>query len=116
MCILKYQYTTGVGWFVEESNDEQLRDKNVAIENFFDLRLLKDNKEFEMDYNSKIAVVVKSVREMVLDNNKIIVIKPQKMLILSDKERKGYYIKDMSINGLGKGVCGVINRKYHLSY
>lgn len=87
ICILKYTYTTGPGWAVEDTEIEQLIDQNVCLSCLFDPRLLKDNNDFELDYLSRLIVSIDTIDKIIMDNEKVYVIKPKKITILCDTKK-----------------------------
>lgn len=116
MCILKYTYTTGPGWVVEDTNIRQLVCENVCLYSVFDPRLLKDNEEFDLDYLGKLIVVVDKVDKTVIDNEEVYVIHPKSVTILYDTNKDRYRIKDMSVGGIIKSLISMINKKFRYSY
>ena len=116
ICIVKYTYTTGAGWLVIDCNNPILLGQNVSICNKFDPRLLNDNSEFDLDYQSELVVVVDSINDINIDGENVKVIYPKKIIILYDTKKKYYKLCDMSVHGILKSILGCFNKKYMLSY
>ena len=114
--IIKYTYTTGAGWIVVDGNAPELIGQYAAIYSAFDPRLLKDNKTFDMDYSSKVAVIADSITDTIIDGESVKVIHPNRMIILYNTEKQRYRLIDMSMNGILKSIIGCFNHQYRLSY
>lgn len=116
ICVLKYTYTTGPGWIVNDTNNDSLIGENVCLYNMFDPRLLKDNSEFDLDYQSQLMVLVDKIDKVVMDNEEVYVIKPKDITILYDTNKEEYRLKDMSLGGIIKFFISIVNKKYRYSY
>jgi hypothetical protein len=116
MCVLRYSYTTGAGWTVEETNAAELAGQNVYLSTVFDPRLLKDNSEFDLDYMAEYVVVIDDIGKITAEDDEIYVIEPKSITILYDTDKQNYRLKDMSCGGLIKSLLSAVNKKYRYSY
>ena len=53
ICLVKYQYTTGAGYYCVKSNNKNFENMYMIIQSKFDPRFLKDNNDFSLDYNAE---------------------------------------------------------------
>jgi hypothetical protein len=116
MCVLRYSYTTGAGWIVEETNEAELAGQNVYLSTVFDPRLLKDNSEFDLDYMAEYAVVIDDIGKITAEDGEVYVIEPKSITILYDTDKRKYRLKDMSCAGIVKSLLSAVNKKYRYSY
>lgn len=116
ICVLKYTYTTGAGWVVTDSDIDSLVGENICLSYRFDPRLLRDNEDFSLDYQGKMVVSIDKINKIVMDNEDVFVISPEKIKILYNTDKKEYRIKDMSFGGIVKSIMSLFNKKYSYSY
>lgn len=113
--ILKYTYTTGGGWCINQCENSEMTGLIVALYTKMDPRFLRDNDEFELDYMSELLVVSKCT-EIVNGESYEAIIYPDKTIIIYPRaETSEYKVCDMSGEGILKFILGIFNRKYWLS-
>ncbi len=115
VCILKHQYSTGGGWIVIDSNQESLINHEIFLETTFDPRFLKDNKNFDLDYQGAVIVISNNVYDIVYENSEIKVIDVEKLIVVNSSTTSHYLLKDMSISGILKSFLGIFDLEYRLS-
>ena len=113
--IMRHTETTGAGWIAENQNSDNDFDKNIIISTHFDPRFLRDNKNFEMDYNARYLVVVKRKEKITYEGEEVLKVYPRKMVVVYDTDKKFYRFKDMTFAGLMKAALGVFIKKFALS-
>ena len=116
VCILKNAYTTGTKWQVVYDQNDRLLNENVVLCCDFDPRLLKENKDFDLDYMAQYVVSVDKIDKITVNDELINVIYPKKIIIVYDTSKSYYTVADFSVQGLFKSLMGIINKKYKLCY
>ena len=115
VCVLSYHYTTGPGWCIENSTNETLIGENIILNVRFDPRMLKENKDFSMDYRGRLVVDVKQIKEIRYDNEVVKVLFPKNIVIIYDTEKSSYNIYDFTLAGILKSIISVFYDKYEMS-
>ena len=115
VCVLDYTYTTGAGWSVLNSTDKKLIGEQVALMSFFDPRLLKENKEFNLDYLAQYIVTFTEKNDIKMDNENVTAIQAEEIVILYNTDKKYYKLTDLSLIGIFKSFLGIFDSKYKLS-
>ncbi len=111
--LLEYHYTTGSGWLVTDSTNKDMINKEVVLCSAFDPRLLKDNDSFDLDYTAKLLVKSKKT---VGNNGNIPVLFADEIAIVFNTNKTYYSIFDLKFSGIVKGILGVFNNKFRISY
>ena len=106
--LLKYEYTTGVGWYVIDSNKESIKKENIILSTPFNPRLLRINRDYYLDYTAKFVVVVDKYSETKIEDKVITVIYPRKIVIQHEGTKKKYYPRDMQMIGIIRFLCGIV--------
>lgn len=82
ICILDYDYVTGAGWRVEKSTNRDVENEYVCLNAICNPRLLKINKDFELDYMTKYVLVIdKDITQIKVDNEDVNVLKAKEIVI-----------------------------------
>ena len=115
VCLLDYTYTTGAGWLVLNSTRKDMIGQDIVLSSFFNPRLLKDNKEFDMDYLANYIVVFDKAKKTMIEDETVSIIYPDEIGIVFDTNKEIYRIKDFSFLGLVKGLFGVFFPNFKLS-
>ena len=109
--ILRYSYTTGVSWLVENTNDSDLLNEYVAIKTRFDPRLLKNNADYSMDYMAEYIIVSDKKKKIKLYEETVDLIYADKIFIKYETLSNKYYIRDLQFWGIIKSLLHI-----HVSY
>ncbi len=117
ICILEYTYTTGSGWFITDSNDKNLINKEVILCSQLNPRLLKVNAEYDLDYMAKYVITVDTIWNTTTEDGEIMpVVKADTIGIVYPSDKTYYSIADMQFFGIVKAVLGLLNRCYTFHY
>ena len=118
LCCIKYNYSTGVSWTIEDSSNKELIGKEVLIYNIIDPRLLKENSDYYLDYSMKLFVDVKHIDKIDYEGEEVTVFTPKKIYLLSDNinNRDYYSLSDLSLNGWLKVILAFFNKNYRYCY
>lgn len=111
--LLKYSSTTGPSWVVKNSNIGEGIGEYIILENKFDPRLLKVNKDFFLDSACSLVVVSNGTEKITYEGKDTEVIKAKKVYIYIDENisnglfYKKIYIYHMSWYGIIKAFLGL---------
>lgn len=119
VCILNYDYVTGVGWKVEKSTNKDIDNKYVCINSICNPRLLKINKDFDLDYMAKYVVATdKNISQTKVDNEDVNVLKIKEIVITNFYyENDGFdniRFGDLTFGGKLKSIIALFVPKFRL--
>lgn len=113
--LLEYTSTTGPSWVVKDSNIDESIGEYIILENTFDPRLLKVNKDFFLDAACSLVVVSNKTKKIIYEGKNADVIKAKKIYIYIDENisnglfYKKMYIYHMSWYGIIKAFLGIFS-------
>lgn len=113
--LMRHTETTGAGWIVENQNLDSDFDKSIIISTHFDPRFLRDNKDFEMDYNARYLVVIKRKEKIKYESEDVLKVYPRKIIVVYNTGKKIYRFRDMTFVGIIKATLGIFIKKFSLS-
>ncbi len=111
--LLKYEYTTGYGWTIEDSSVKNSEFDEAVLCNIFDPRYLKDNKDFSLDYTAYLLVESQNYKEIEPGALHIVA---DSVTVLYNTDKSYYTVCDMSFTGFLKGISGVFIPPLRHSY
>ena len=104
ICLVKYQYTTGAGYYCVKSNNKNFENMYMIIQSKFDPRFLKDNNDFSLDYNAEYLVEAKKAEKIMYEGESAIKLYADKITVLYNTNKTVYKIKDMTFGGVLKAI------------
>lgn len=117
VCILEYTYTTGSGWFITDSNDKSLINKEVILCSRLNPRLLKANAEYDLDYMAKYVMTVDTMWDTTTEDGEIMpVVRADTIGIVYPSDKTYYSIADMQFFGIAKAFLGLFNKRCMFHY
>ena len=119
ICILDYDYVTGASWSVEKSTNKDIENEYVCLNAICNPRLLKINKEFDLDYLAKYVVVIdKIITQTKVDNEEVNVLKTKEIVITNSYYKNEGFddIKfgDLTFGGKLKSIIALFVPKFRL--
>ena len=119
ICILDYDYVTGASWNVEKSTNKDIENEYVCLNTICNPRLLKINKEFDLDYMAKYVVVIdKNITQTKVDDEDVGVLKVKEIVITDFYyENDGFddmRFGDLSFGGKAKAILSLFVPKLRL--
>ena len=119
VCILDYDYVTGASWGVEKSTNKDIENEYVCLNTICNPRLLKINKEFDLDYMAKYVVVIdKNITQTKVDDEDVGVLKVKEIVITDFYyENDGFddmRFGDLSFGGKAKAILSLFVPKLRL--
>lgn len=119
ICILDYEYITGASWRVEKSTNRDLENEYVCLNTIYNPRLLKINKEFDLDYTAKyVAVIDRSVSQTRIDNEDVDVLKVKEFVITNFYYQNDGFedlrFGDLTFEGKWKSMMALFVPKFRL--
>ncbi len=119
ICILDYDYVTGASWRVEKSTNKNLENKYVCLNTIYNPRLLKINKEFDLDYIAKyVAVIDKNISQTKVDGEDVDVLKTKEIVITDFYYRNDGFddlrFGDLTFGGKLNSIMALMVPKFRL--
>ncbi len=119
ICILDYDYVTGASWRVEKSTNKDIENEYVCLNAICNPRLLKINKEFDLDYMAKYVVVIdKNTSKTKVDNEDVNVLKAKEIVITNFYYQKDGFddirFGDLTFGGKVKSIIALFVPKFRL--
>ncbi len=119
ICILDYDSVTGASWRVEQSTNKDLENEYVCLNTICNPRLLKMNKEFELDNMAKYVVVIdKNITQTKVDNKEVDVLKAREIVITNFyynyDELEDIRFGELTFGGKLKAVIALFVPKFRL--
>ena len=119
ICILDYDYVTGASWAVEKSTNKDIENEYVCLNAICNPRLLKINKEFDLDYMAKYVVVIdKNSSKAKVDNEDVRVINAKEIVITNFYyQNEGFddiRFGDLTFGGKLKSIAALFVPKFRL--
>ena len=119
ICILDYDYVTGASWRVDKATNKNLDKEYVVLSTIYNPRLLKINKEFDLDYAARyVAVIDKNTSQINIDNEDVSVLKVKEIVITDFYyQNEGFddiKFGDLTLGGKFKTVIALFVPKFRL--
>ena len=119
ICILDYDYVTGASWRVEKSTNKDIENEYVCLNAICNPRLLKINKEFDLDYIAKYVVVIdKNISQTKVDNEDVNILKVKEIVITNFYyQNEGFddiRFGDLTFGGKLKSIIALFVPKFRL--
>ena len=119
ICILDYDYVTSASWRVEKSTNKDIEDEYVCINTICNPRLLKINRELDLDYKGKYVVVIdKNISQTKTDNETVKVLEVKEMVITDFYyQNEGFddvRFRDLTFSGKIKAVIALFIPEFRL--
>ena len=119
ICILDYDYVTGASWRVERSTNKDIENKYVCLNAICNPRLLKINKDFDLDHMAKYVVVIdKDITQTKVDNEDVNVLKAKEIVITNFYyQNEGFddiRFSELTFGGKLKSIIALFVPKFRL--
>lgn len=119
VCILDYDYVTGASWRVEHSTNKEIENEYVCLNAICNPRLLKINKDFDLDHMAKYVVVIdKDITQTKIDNENVNVLEVKEIVITNFYyQNEGFddiKFSDLTFGGKLKSLIALFVPKFRL--